>query len=198
MNGRIFAVACGVGPLSDAILIPEASDKAVWKMLAYVSSMIGNLAVAPIPLRITLNDEETFCVTASGVFVSNVGDLGLGMLSPAASIEDGLLDLCILTPNDFIDYLDLGFHFTSGFVGSSAPYYVKQANKVLIEVEHKILKKSPLENAKNKFKEIFHLNTTPNSKTITETTCMIDGDGLGVTPMEISVLPAAISIISPV
>ncbi len=197
MNGRIFAVASGVGPLSDAILLPEANDKAVWKMLAYVSSMISNLAVTPIPFRVTIDDVESFCVTASGIFVSNVGDLGMGMLSPTASIEDGLLDVCILTPNDFIDYLDLGFHFTSGFVGSNAPYYVKKAAKVLIEVEKQGGKDTIFSGAKNKIKKFFHLENNSESKILSQVICMIDGDGLGVTPMEISILPKAVSIICP-
>lgn len=58
MNGNYFSVAAGVGPLSDAILLPEQKDKVNWKMLAYASSMIQTFALPPIVFQISIGSES--------------------------------------------------------------------------------------------------------------------------------------------
>ncbi len=164
MNGHPFCVGVGAGPLSDAVASPSREDKANWGMLAYVGSMVQTLATAPVELRVTA-DGDMFDVRASGVFVTNVGNLGIATVSETAELDDGLLDLFIITLGEFSHYLNFGFRFATAFLGGEAPYYVKKVRKVDIASL-----RGPLP-------------------------ANVDGDFLGNTPMRIEVIPAAVRII---
>lgn len=166
MNGSYFCVAVGTGPLSDAILAPSQEDKANWGMLAYVGSMLQNLAAPLVRLRITA-DGDTFVVKAAGLFVSNVGGFGVTTLSDTARIDDGLLDLCIMTLSEFSDYIKLGFQFATLIPGSEAPYYLRKVKKIKIE------------------------------SLSTPIAANVDGDPCGFTPMEITVIRRGARIICP-
>lgn len=197
MNGEHFCVAAGCGPLSDAILLPEHSDKVTWKMLAYASSMIQTFALPPVMFRITVPEVETFNVSASGIFVTNISDLGVGTLSETASVSDGLLDLCILNPSEFGDYIELGFRFAGGFVGGKAPYYIRKVRSLSIEVLPVSSKLSALQEMGAKIRSMFQPPKTDEPHEPKEITAMIDGDPFGTTPMHIEVAPLAVNILMP-
>ncbi|MBZ0188870.1 MAG: hypothetical protein K8F91_21685, partial [Candidatus Obscuribacterales bacterium] len=133
MNGNYFAVAAGAGPMSDAIVTPEQINKINWKMLAYVSSLVQTLTRAPVVFDIVA-DGESFRVAASGLFVTNIADFGVGSLSETAKLNDGLLDLVILAPTEFQDYLELGFAFAGASIGEEASYYIKKVREVSVDV----------------------------------------------------------------
>jgi diacylglycerol kinase (ATP) len=166
MNGHPFCVCVGTGPLSDAILAPSQQDKVNWGMLAYVGSMLNNLVSTPQRFRVTA-DGDIFEVKAAGVFVSNVGNFGITTLSDTAKLDDGMLDLCIITFSEFADYLKLGFQFVSTILGNQAPYYLRKARRVKIE--------------------------SLSAPTIAN----VDGDAYGETPMDISVMPKGAYILCP-
>lgn len=197
MNGQCFAAAAGAGPLSDAIITPDRKDKENWKMLAYAGSMVQTLAQPPVFFNIQA-DGESFRVAASGIFITNIADLGVGMLSDTASLHDGLLDLCILAPKEFTDYLQYGFHFASGgtTISGKAPYYIKKVKEVQIDV---VPKRHPLSFIQQSWRKLKYSLTgqteghSPSDRTI----AMIDGDAAGCTPMYIEVLPQGITVIKP-
>lgn len=198
LNGHYFAAAAGTGPLSDAIVTPDRRDKENWKMLAYAGSMMQTLAQPPVHFKVTA-DGEVFRIAASGIFVTNIADLGVGMLSESASMYDGLLDLCILSPKEFGDYLHYGFHFATGaglISGGKSPYYTKKVKCVDIEV---VAKKRPLsfiQQGWNKFKSSLtgrQEGSIPGHQVL----AMIDGDACGSTPIHIEVAPAKVSIMCP-
>ena len=164
MNGHPFCVGVGVGPLSDAVAAPSREDKANWGMLAYVGSMVQTIASAPVELRVTA-DGDTFDVKASGLFVTNVGNFGIATVSETVELDDGLLDLFIITLGEFGDYLDLGFGFANSFLGGAAPYYLKKVKSV----------------------QVSSLRATLPAN--------VDGDFLGSTPMSIDVVPSAVKVI---
>ncbi len=196
MNGHYFCVAAGAGPLSDAVTMPTPKEKANLKMFAYVGSIIQTFAVRPVVFQVTADDDR-FIVSASGIFVTNVADLGVGTLSNTAETNDGLLDLCILTPTEFVDYLQLGFRFAAGFLGGQAPYYIRKVKKVKIEVMPLTSPLSHLQNLAHKVRTIISGGANEINEIPQQVMAMIDGDTCGSTPMNISIVASAVSIITP-
>ena len=197
MNGHYFAVAAGAGPMSDAIVTPEQSDKANWKMLAYASSLVQTLAQPPVLFEINADGDE-FKVAASGLFVTNIADFGVGALSETASLNDGLLDLCILSPEEFQDYVELGFAFAGALIGTNeSPYYIKKVKTVDVKVQPVSRRTSVIENTWRKVKGAFGSYTKPPLMLHPDATAMVDGDACGTTPMHIEVIPNAVQIIAP-
>ena len=197
MNGHRFAVSAGVGPMSDAILMPEQVDKVNWRMLAYAGSLVQTLAQPPLLIRVTA-DGESFTVAASGIFVSNISDLGIGLLSESARLDDGMLDLCVLAPQEFHDYLEMGFRFAGGMADSQpAPFYVKKVKTVDLEVVPVSRHSSILDKTWRRVKNSFGMYEKPPLLVNKEATAMIDGDACGTTPMHIEVAPYAVSIMVP-
>lgn len=198
MNGQYFCICAGAGPLSDAILMPEQKDKVNWKMLAYASSVIQNFAMPPVMFKVTLEEEnETFQVAASGLFVSNIADLGLGTLSETAELNDGLLDLCILNPSEFADYLHMGFRFAGGFVGGDAPYYIRKVRSLTVEVVPSRAKLSRFQHIGHRIRSFFSGNNETRPPVAQQVIAMIDGDAFGETPMQIRVVPHAVNVLVP-
>lgn len=196
MNGEYFCVAAGVGPLSDAVIGPSRADKVNLKMLAYVGSIIQNVASPPVNFRVQTGGDD-FEVSSSGIFVANVADLGVGTLSDTAELNDGLLDLCIMNPTEFADYLQLGFRFTGGGIMSGdAPYYIRKIKDVKLHV-------LPVESQLSDFQAMAHkVRTALRGKSetpplFTEVTASVDGDPCGTTPMNIEVRPSAVTVLTP-
>ncbi|MBS2011019.1 MAG: NAD(+)/NADH kinase [Cyanobacteria bacterium SZAS TMP-1] len=199
MNGHYFAAAAGCGPLSDALITPHRRDKENWKMLAYAGSMMQTLAEPPMHFNVTA-DGENFHVTASGIFITNIADLGVGMLSETASMHDGLLDLCILAPKEFTDFVHYGFHFAAGsatsLTGGKAPYYLKKVREVEIDL---VKKRRPLSFLQREFNALKYTLSGKRPKAIHsgKAQAMIDGDACGQLPMTVKVIPDAVRIICP-
>ena len=166
MNGNYFCVAAGACPLSDAILAPTQEEKQNWGVLAYVGSMMQTVTSPPVTFRIDA-DGVKFEVKALGVIVTNVGDIGYATMSERAQLDDGWLDLCIVTLEDFSDYMNMGFKVASAMLATGAPFYIRKVRKVTIESP-----KGPV-------------------------SANIDGDHCGTTPMHIEVIPKAVNILCP-
>jgi diacylglycerol kinase family enzyme len=196
MNGEYFTVAAGAGPISDAVIMPGRDDKTNWKMLAYAGSMVQTFAMPPVMFKVTA-DGESFQVLSSGIFVVNVADLGVGVISQNADLTDGYLDLCILNPTSFTDYVELGFRFAGGFVGGEAPYYIRKVKTVDIEVVPVKTPLSPLQKTLHKVRNWISGKPNKPPPIHRDVTAMIDGDAFGTTPMHIEVIPNAVNILIP-
>jgi diacylglycerol kinase (ATP) len=196
MNGQYFTVAAGAGPISDAVLMPGREDKTNWKMLAYAGSMMQTFAMPPVMFKVTTDGEE-FHVSASGIFVTNVADLGVGVISETADLTDGLLDLCILNPTSFTDYIELGFRFAGGFIGGEAPYYIRKIKIADIEVVPVKMRLSPLQQSLHKFRNWVAGKPNKPPPVHENVTAMIDGDACGKTPMHVEVIPNAVKVLIP-
>jgi diacylglycerol kinase family enzyme len=196
MNGQYFCVAAGAGPLSDAILLPDQLEKANWRMLAYAGSVIQTFGLEPVVFKITLPD-ETFTVAAAGLFVTNIAELGVCTLSETADVTDGLLDLCILNPTEFQDYLELGFRFAGGFVSDNAPYYIRKITTVDIETSAHPHKLSQLQKMRRGVISFLGGRVTDQALAAKSVTAMLDGDACGTTPMHIEVVSKAVNVLVP-
>lgn len=166
VNGHYFCVAVGAGPVCDAILAPTQEEKSSWGMLAYLGPMIQTVTAPAVSFRVTA-DGDSFTVKALAVIVSNVGDMGFARISEDASLDDGYLDLCIITLSEFGDYVKLGFDLVGSILLGDTPFYMRRVKKVLIE----------------------SLNGPVRAN--------VDGDALGTTPMEIEAVPRAVRILCP-
>jgi len=168
-------------------------------MLAYAGSMMQTLTEPPMHFNVTA-DGDSFQVTASGIFITNIADLGVGMLSESASMHDGLLDLCILSPKEFTDFVHYGFHFAAGsattLTGGKAPYYLKKVKKVQIDIEKK---RRPLSFLQREFNALKYTLSGKRPKTLHggKAQAMIDGDPCGMLPMTVEVIPNAVRVICP-
>jgi diacylglycerol kinase family enzyme len=196
MNGEYFAVAAGVGPFSDAIIQPDANEKATWRMLAYASSMVQTFIVPPVIFKINA-DGEDFKVRASGVFITNIADLGVGTLSETAEIDDGWLDLCVLDPHEFTDYLNLGFRFAGGFAGGKAPYYIRKVQQLTLDIDTGPRRLSGWQKFGTRLRTYFTGEKPNLPAVIPKVAAMIDGDAHGFTPIEISVASKVVRVIAP-
>ncbi|HEY9680597.1 MAG TPA: diacylglycerol kinase family protein [Oculatellaceae cyanobacterium] len=166
VNGNFFCVGVGVGPICEAILAPTQEEKENWGMLAYVGPMIRTITSPAVSFKVTA-DGDTFEVKALAVIVANVGDMGFARISEAARLDDGCLDLCIMTLSEFGDYVKLGFDVASSIVLGDTPFYVRKVKKVRIE--------------------------SLNGPVVAN----VDGDSLGETPIDIEVFPSAVNILCP-
>jgi YegS/Rv2252/BmrU family lipid kinase len=196
MNGHYFCVAAGAGPISDAVIMPSRDEKANFKMFAYVGSMLQTFALPPVVFRVKTGSDD-FAVTASGIFVTNVGDLGVGTLSDTAQVNDGLLDLCVLNPAEFADYLNLGFRFSGGFVGGQPPYYIRKVSSVTVDVVPVESRLSDLQSIAFNIRGALKGESDNKPRTYESVTAMIDGDACGTTPMQVDVVPNAVRVLTP-
>ncbi|PWT95290.1 MAG: hypothetical protein C5B53_11625 [Candidatus Melainabacteria bacterium] len=180
MNGELFAVTAGVGPMSDAFTRPDFREKNMISLFAYARTMLQTIGQPPRLFKITM-DGVSFNVLASGVFVSNVEDLGLGKPPDINELTDGMLSLNILTPHEFKDYVDIGFRFAVGATDANPPHYVRRVKEVLIEAEPLVPSDAQI----------------PPAGLPPEAAAMIDGEEFGTTPIHVKVIPQAVHILVP-
>ncbi|WP_238008194.1 diacylglycerol kinase family protein [Dactylosporangium sp. AC04546] len=106
----MFTVMAGIG--FDAAMVGETPDdrKARLGWVAYVVAGLRNLRRRRMPLRIRLDGGPWLHRRATTVLVANVGRLQGGIpLLPAAVIDDGWLDVAVLTPRRITDWIRLGW-----------------------------------------------------------------------------------------
>lgn len=196
MNGEYFAGMTGVGPISDAFLKPQRQEKTTFKMLAYAKAMIETVALRPSIFKITTGG-FTFKVQASGVFVGNVEDLGLGKTVDINQLNDGFLDLHILDPKQFKDYVNIGFRFAGGSVSDEVPDYVLKVKEAMIEVVPRRGVRSTFQTISKKILTFLSGKSLPHAPRGQELIGMIDGEIHGTTPLRVTVIPDAVTVLVP-
>ncbi|HEY9714952.1 MAG TPA: diacylglycerol kinase family protein [Chroococcales cyanobacterium] len=194
MNDQFFAVTAGVGPLSDAFLAPDDREKARFKIFAYAAHAIQTMNMPAISFSITA-DGESFEVEATGVFASNVEDLGIGKVPDFNLLRDGLLDLYVFNPKEFVDYVNIGFRFAGGKENSDPPYFVRRVREATIRVANK---HAPTKNGGGTILQSPEaLDALTGNGALAEVATMLDGDECGTTPITCSVLPQAVNVVIP-
>lgn len=196
-NGTPFVIDVGLGPFATAITKPEKEDKYHQGMLSYVKPLFSALRKRPYKFRITA-DNEYFEITASGIFVSNPPELGIGQSADLAGIQDGMLDLCIMQPEEIDDYFRIakkyGAWFIAGVTVDDTPYKVMKVKNVEIEALAPAGSEAPMA-------RMLDLDELPLEEKLTEAgrelRAMRDGDPFQFTPLKISVLEGAVDVFVP-
>lgn len=196
MNGEYFAGMAGVGPISDAFMSPGRAAKTSFRLLAYIKALLATIAMRPRIFKITTGG-KSFTVQASGIFVSNVEDLGIGRDTDLNAVTDGFLDLHVINPKGFQDYVDLGFRYTGGNNVDHVADYALKVKEAVVEVMHRRGVRSAFQKAGLKLKLFLTGKRTIDPSRQDELACMIDGEKCGITPMRVSVLPQAVNVLIP-
>jgi len=108
VGGESFAVMAGIG--FDAALIRDATEgaKARTGPLAYVLAGLRQMSRPGFDCTVRVDDAEPLHRRARTVLVGNVGRLQGGLpLLPAASPDDGLLDVAVVFPRRLVDWLPM-------------------------------------------------------------------------------------------
>ena len=115
MNGNPFFCTCGVG--YDAKVCHEYSKAGTRGLITYVGqSVLNYLNYSPHFYRIKIGDKEIIR-KALMVTCANANQWGNNFhVAPAASLKDGLFDLVVVHPIDFLSAIPmpaqiLGYHF---------------------------------------------------------------------------------------
>ena len=167
---RYFAVACGVG--FDALVMDatRSAQKRRWGKLAYFATALGLASgIANVPHVITLDGVRRE-VSASQVFVANMGRMARG-LSPRLPIlpDDGLLDVLILRAHGPAQGLLAGWE----------------------AIRHPGLGEHPGGRLLRFRARDVHIEATPDQP------IELDGTRAGTTPLTARAVPGAISIVVP-
>ena len=101
-----FMVMAGMG--FDAAIMEGVNEDIKKKIgwVAYVVSGLRSLMFPAIKVEIQVDDEQPTTHRARTVVVGNVGFLQAGMpLLPDATIDDGILDVVIIHPRQFLSWI---------------------------------------------------------------------------------------------
>jgi YegS/Rv2252/BmrU family lipid kinase len=110
VGDQAFAVMAGMG--FDAAMMADTTErmKRVAGWPAYVASALRHLRDPVIRVQLTIDDDPTVSRSARTVLVGNVGQLEGGLeLLPAASADDGLLDVVIVAPRTLRDWVRVAY-----------------------------------------------------------------------------------------
>jgi diacylglycerol kinase family enzyme len=106
-----FAVMAGIG--YDAAIVTGAPERLKRRVgwTAYVVPALRHLLDKRMTVTVRVDDDEPVQLRARGVIIGNVGRLQAGLLlMPDARPDDGVLDVVVLAPKTFGDWLTLAWH----------------------------------------------------------------------------------------
>ncbi len=134
-NGRVFANCVGVGVDAAGARV-VGRHKRVVGSLGYVTAAIGTLATyRPRPLRVHI-DGETILGKHLLVVAANGGRFANGMrIAPDASVDDGLLDLCIVGETSLVEGVALLARVYRGAHVGRPKVRMERASELVIEQE---------------------------------------------------------------
>lgn len=134
VDGNTFVVMAGIG--FDAAIMAEASGRLKERLgwLAYFVAGLKRIRTGPMSVEIGLDARDSI---ARGkvltVIVGNVGDLqgGLAVL-PEADPADGVLDVAVVAPRTFTDWLRAGWRILRRQPGSDSRLQHFRAKQIRI------------------------------------------------------------------
>ncbi|MHB1335758.1 MAG: diacylglycerol/lipid kinase family protein [Candidatus Humimicrobiaceae bacterium] len=133
---RYFLMMCSCGFDVKAISNLNPGLKKKFKVLAYVYHGVkAFFTYKPVELGIKINGENILC---KGYFfiASNVRSYGFPMaqIAPEASIDDGLLDICVFMNKSKISFIaNILAIFLKTHINFKNVFYIKTANELILE-----------------------------------------------------------------
>ena len=196
MNGENFAAMAGIGPIAESFMKPDRAEKSSFKLIAYVKALLATIAMRPRIFKITTGN-KTFNVQASGVFVTNVEEVGIGKPPDLKALADGCLHLHIVNPRQFADYVELGFRLTHSNRNDNPSEYALRVQDVFVEVLPKAGARSAFQKFVLNLKAFFTGRRPIESPRGNELPCMIDGEECGVAPMRVTLVSKVVNVLVP-
>jgi len=136
INGQAFAVMAGTG--FDALMIRDAGDGAKDRLgrLSYIRAGVRNLRTSGADVTVRVDGRKWFEGRATCVLVGNVGRILGGVdVFPDARIDDGLLDIGVVTAQHRTDWLRVGVRAVLGRIDSSPLVQITQGSSVKIRLD---------------------------------------------------------------
>ena len=121
----------------DAEVIADTSRRSKERLgkLAFVLTAVTHLRDAPVPVRVSLDDEPWFDGRATSVLVLNVGERGGTDFSviPGAEPDDGRLDVAVMRTRGVSGMVRLFWRLARGRRPSTADMVCAQGRRVTVE-----------------------------------------------------------------
>ena len=139
VNGQVFAVMVGTG--FDALMIRDADDaaKARFGKLSYIWAAARHLTWPGVDVKVDVDGSRWYRGRASCVLVGNVGRIIGGIdVFPHARLDDGLLDVGVVTAERRRDWARVGVHAVRGRIDASPFVQLTEATTVRIKLDHKM------------------------------------------------------------
>jgi diacylglycerol kinase (ATP) len=170
-NDKIFAIDVGVGPLANAVIAPKPGQKSRWKMFAYLRPFMLSMRKRPVDFSIEL-DGQPSQVQASGIFITNEREMGL-TTEPGdlTSLRDGKMYVYIVNPRGFGAWMKVAWATAIAWYTNSSLEYMPYERKI---ARHTVRVDSDKLSG-----------------------YMMDGDRCAHTPLEVELLPSAVTIFVP-
>lgn len=196
VNGAWFTIDAGTGPIADAITKPVKEYKTTFRLLAYGWPLLKSVTHRPLRYELTIDGKEKLDVEASGIFITNSSEMGIGA-EGIEHLSDGVLDLLVMNPRSVADYWRILVRFFRWFIlnqdSGNVPYVLRKVRTVEIEMIPKQVSRSPLHRFARKTRDILSGKThVPKLKF--EAEVMVDGEPCGKTPCTVEIVPAAVMV----
>ena len=186
-NGRYFYNEAAGGALSAIAHTTPSELKKRFGHLAYLGEgfrKFGDLKLSSVPLVFEIDGEEETIDTVLFTLTNTKRSGGFSKISPDARVNDGLLDLVVIKKVDPKEVFPLLFKITNGAHLGNQKVYYRQLRTLKIRAAVDAADADNAEKAAElKAAEEFPLD--------------IDGENGGNLPMEVEVVPGAVSLIIP-
>jgi YegS/Rv2252/BmrU family lipid kinase len=139
VNGQVFAVMAGAG--FDALMIRDAGDaaKARFGRLSYIWAGVRHLKHSAVDVKVSIDGSCWYHGRASCVLVGNVGRIIGGIdVFPDALLDDGLLDVGVVTAQRRRDWARVGTRAVFGRIDASPFVQMTAATSVRIKLDHEM------------------------------------------------------------
>lgn len=202
LNDHWFTVDAGTGPIANALTVPRQRHKRFWRLFVYVLPLLKSMARGPRAFKISVDGAAPEVMPASGVFVTTIGEMGIGNDFDYSQLNNGTLDLIVMNPKSIRDYWRTTWRFAAWNIfgilpPGEPPYLVLKIKSVDIDVLAASHMKWPVHRWARQIKN-FLMRKPDFSPALTEhATAMVDGDRCGSTPMHVEIVPDAVRLIVP-
>lgn len=202
LNDRWFTVDAGTGPIANALTIPKQKHKRIWRLFVYVLPLLRSMARGPRAFKISIDGEPPMTMAASGVFVTTIGEMGIGNAYDYTQLNNGSLDLIVMNPRSLLDYWRTTWRFALWNIfgvmqPGDPPYLVRKIKTVDIDVLGASHLKWPVHTLARKIKNFLRRKPDLEPAVTEHASAMVDGDRCGSTPMHIEIVPNAVQLIVP-
>jgi diacylglycerol kinase family enzyme len=169
VNGRYFAIDAVIGNIPPVVLAPESNISRHLGVLSHLTPFVQSMGTRATFYRF-LEEYEGFCKLASSIFVTNARGVGAGTGNGVKELSDGYLYLCIVNPLKLSDYGRIAYRFGAWYLSGIVGGDAPFAIKKIRQVRIESERPVP---------------------------AMVDGEIWGNTPVDIDLVPGAVTVIVP-